>query len=158
MSICVMLTAEASNTGSEPFIRNDVAALKRDRLIWTDDNYIRDETIRAANAILVAAQTGAPLTNTWGGGEVVSADGMRDSLVILADVPEQQTDQMPYQIMTDTGAYGDVIFGLFRLLGYRFCPRIADTGGAQILKRITVHLTRYLRTVSILGKNRAAPG
>ncbi|CFV38644.1 transposase [Yersinia enterocolitica] len=33
--------------------------------------------------------------------------------------------------MTDTGAYSDVIFGLFRLLGYRFCPRIADTGGAR---------------------------
>lgn len=38
---------------------------------------------------------------------------------------------MPYQIMTDTGAYSDVIFGLFRLLGYRFCPRIADTVGAR---------------------------
>ncbi|KER02599.1 transposase, TnpA family [Photorhabdus temperata subsp. temperata Meg1] len=33
--------------------------------------------------------------------------------------------------MTDTGDYGDVIFGLFRLLGYRFYPRIADTGGAR---------------------------
>lgn len=178
ISICAMLMAEACNTGPEPFIRNDVAALKRDRLTWTDSNYIRDETIRAANAILVAAQSGVPLANIWGGGEVASADGMRfvvpvrtvhagpnpkyfkegrgvtwynlisdqysgindivvpgtlrDSLVILAVVLEQQTDQMPYQIMTDTGAYSDVIFGLFRLLGYRFCPRIADTG-SQIL-------------------------
>lgn len=177
ISICAMLMAEACNTGPEPFIRNDVAALKRDRLTWTDSNYIRDETIRAANAILVAAQSGVPLANIWGGGEVASADGMRfvvpvrtvhagpnpkyfkegrgvtwynlisdqysgindivvpgtlrDSLVILAVVLEQQTDQMPYQIMTDTGAYSDVIFGLFRLLGYRFCPRIADTGGAR---------------------------
>lgn len=56
---------------------------------------------------------------------------LRDSLVILAVVLEQQTELMPVQIMTDTDAYSDVIFGLFRLLGYRFCPRIADTGGAR---------------------------
>ena len=33
--------------------------------------------------------------------------------------------------MTDTGAYSDVVFGLFRLLGYRFCPRLADIGGTR---------------------------
>lgn len=69
--------AEACNIGPEPFIRNDVVALKRDRLTWTDSNYIRDETIRAANAVLVAAQSGVPLANIWGGGEVALADGMR---------------------------------------------------------------------------------
>ncbi|UNC52656.1 Tn3 family transposase [Enterobacter huaxiensis] len=77
ISICAMLMAEACNTGPEPFIRNDVAALKRDRLTWTDSNYIRDETIWEAYAILVAAQSGVPLANIWGGGEVASADGMR---------------------------------------------------------------------------------
>ena len=35
------------------------------------------------------------------------------------------------QIMTDTGAYSDVVFGLFRLLGYRFSPRLADVGGTR---------------------------
>jgi TnpA family transposase len=34
-------------------------------------------------------------------------------------------------IMTDTGAYTDVIFGIFWLLGYQFSPRIADVGGAR---------------------------
>ncbi len=63
--------------------------------------------------------------------DIVVLGTFRDSLVILAVVLEQQTDQMPYQIMTDTGAYSDVIFGFFRLLGYRFCSRIADTGGAR---------------------------
>ena len=42
-----------------------------------------------------------------------------DSLV-LAVVLEQQTELRPTQIMTDTGAYSDVVFGLFRLLGYLF--------------------------------------
>ena len=33
--------------------------------------------------------------------------------------------------MTDTGAYSDVVFGLFRLLGFRFCPSLADIGGTR---------------------------
>jgi TnpA family transposase len=51
---------------------------------------------------------------------------LRDSLILLAVVLEQQTE-----IMTDTGAYTDVVFGLFRLLGYRFSPRLADIGGTR---------------------------
>jgi len=51
---------------------------------------------------------------------------LRDSLVLLAVVLEQQTELKPMQIMTDTGAYSDVVFGLFRLLGYRFCPRLGS--------------------------------
>src|ERR1700738_1650518 len=54
---------------------------------------------------------------------------LRDSLVLLAVVLEQQTELQPTRIMTDTGAYSDVVFGLFRLLGYRFSPRLADIGG-----------------------------
>jgi TnpA family transposase len=46
-------------------------------------------------------------------------------------VLEQQTNLQPTQIMTDTGAYSDVVFGLFRLLGYRFSPRLADVGGTR---------------------------
>jgi TnpA family transposase len=56
---------------------------------------------------------------------------LRDSLVLLAVVLEQQTELKPTQIMTDTGAYSDVVFGLFRLLGYRFSPRLADIGGTR---------------------------
>ena len=29
-------------------------------------------------------------------------------------------------IATDTASYSDIVFGMFRLLGYRFSPRIAD--------------------------------
>jgi TnpA family transposase len=56
---------------------------------------------------------------------------LRDSLILLAVVLEQQTEMQPTQIMTDTGAYSDIVFGLFRLLGYRFSPRLADIGGAR---------------------------
>lgn len=177
ISLCAVLMAEACNTGLEPLIRGDVLALKRDRLSWVDQNYLRDDTLTAANSTLVAAQSQLVLANLWGGGEVASADGMRfvvpvrtvhagpnpkyfgvgrgvtwynllsdqfsglnditvpgtlrDSLILLAVVLEQQTDLQPTQIMTDTGAYSDVVFGLFRLLGYRFSPRLADVGGTR---------------------------
>jgi TnpA family transposase len=56
---------------------------------------------------------------------------LRDSLVLLSIVLEQETVLEPTEIMTDTGAYTDVIFGIFWLLGYQFSPRIADIGGAR---------------------------
>lgn len=176
-SLCAVLLAEACNTGIDPLIRNEIPALRRDRLSWVNQNYVRDETLSTANTQLVAAQNRVPIVKLWGGGEVASADGMRfvvpistvhagsnpkyfgigkgvtwynlisnqfsglnaitvpgtlrDSLVLLAVVLEQQTELQPVQIMTDTGAYSDIIFGLFRLLGYRFSPRIADIGGTR---------------------------
>ncbi len=51
--------------------------------------------------------------------------------ILLAVVLEQETEAKPTQIMTDTGTYSDVVFGLFRLLGYRFSPRLADMGGTR---------------------------
>lgn len=56
MSLCAELLAEACNTGPEPFIRHDTPVLRRDRLGWVKQNYLRDETITAGNATLVAAQ------------------------------------------------------------------------------------------------------
>ena len=32
----------------------------------------------------------------------------------------------PEMVATDTASYSDIVFGLFRMLGYRFSPRIAD--------------------------------
>jgi hypothetical protein len=176
-SLCASLIADACNIGPEPLIRNDVLALRRARLSWVNQNFIRNETIAEANACLVAEQNRIPLVHQWGGGKVASADGLRfvvpvrtlnagpnpkyfgyergvtyynlisdqftglnaivvpgtlrDSLSILAVVLEQPTELNPVEIMTDTGAYTDVVFGLFWLLGYRFSPRIADIGGAR---------------------------
>ena len=62
---------------------------------------------------------------------IVIPGTLRDSLFLLAVVLEQQTELNPTEIITDTGAYTDVVFGLFWLLGYRFSPRIADIGGAR---------------------------
>jgi TnpA family transposase len=54
-----------------------VPALRRSRLSWVKQNFVRAETLTAANAALVAAQNEIELARAWGGGEVASADGLR---------------------------------------------------------------------------------
>jgi hypothetical protein len=56
-SLCASMIAEACNTGPEPLICNDVPVLRRARLSWVNQNFIRNETITEANACLVAEQT-----------------------------------------------------------------------------------------------------
>jgi TnpA family transposase len=102
---------------------------------------------------------------------------LRDSLILLGVVLEQQTELKPFRIMTDTGAYSDIVFGLFRLLGYRFSPRLADIGGARFwridpladygklntlaknrinLERITPHWDDVLRLLGSLKLGRVS--
>ena len=64
---------------------------------------------------------------------------------------EQQTELQPVRIMTDTGAYSDIVFGLFRLLVYRFSPRLADMGGARFWR--IDPLADYGK-LNVLAKNR----
>jgi hypothetical protein len=208
-SLCAVLLAEACNTGTKPLVNNEMPALKRERLAWVNQNYIRDDTLIAANATLVAAQNKIALAHAWGGGEVASADGLRfvvpvrtvhagpnpkyfgygqgvtwfnlmsdqcsglnaitvpgtlrDSLILLAVVLEQQTELQLTQIMTDTGSYSDVVFGLFRLLGYRFSPRLADIGGSRFW-RIDKHadygdlnaISRHHISINKIVKTRGA--
>jgi hypothetical protein len=51
-SLCAVLIAEACNIGMEPLIRNDVPALRRSRLSWVNQNFIRNETLTEANTCL----------------------------------------------------------------------------------------------------------
>ena len=55
---------------------------------------------------------------------LTASDGqdVRDSLVLLALLLEQETELEPMEFMTDTAAYSDAVFGLFWLLGYQFSP------------------------------------
>jgi len=176
-SLCAVLIAEGCNIGFDPLVRHDIPALTRSRLSWVQQNYIRAETLTAANARLVDAQSEIPLAMDWGGGEVASADGLRfvvpvrtinagpnskyfgtergvtyynftsdqfsgfhgivipgtlrDSMFVLDGLLEQQTSLNPLELMTDTAAVSDVVFGLFWLLGYQFSPRLADIGESR---------------------------
>ena len=41
-SLCAVLIAEACNIGLEPLVRTDVPALRRSRLSWVNQNFIRE--------------------------------------------------------------------------------------------------------------------
>ncbi|GAB2796427.1 TnpA family transposase [Hymenobacter luteus] len=77
LSICAVLLAQACNIGLKAVARADVPALTLPRLSWVQQNYVRVETLTAANARLVDGQAQLRLAQAWGGGEVASADGMR---------------------------------------------------------------------------------
>src|SRR4051812_36151453 len=62
---------------------------------------------------------------------IVVPGTLRDSLLILGLLLDQETDLEPAEVMTDTAAYADTVFGLFWLLGYQFSPRLADIGDAR---------------------------
>ena len=49
-SVSAVLVSEACNTGVEPIIKQEVPALRRSRLGWVKQNYIRADTLTAANA------------------------------------------------------------------------------------------------------------
>ncbi len=177
-SLCAVLIAQACNIGLEPLVRDGHPALRQSRLRWVNQNFIRPETLSAANAMIVSAHAKLPIIGHWGDGQVASSDGLRflapktaihagpnpkyfgrgrgitwynmlsdqysglgatvvpgtlrDSLAILALLLDQETELDPVEIMTDSAAYSDAVFGLFWLLRYQFCPRLADIGGARL--------------------------
>jgi len=71
--------AQACNIGLSPVIKNSVPALSRDRLSHLDQNYMRIETIKQANRLLIEAQADIPLACLWGGGLVAPYCSVRDA-------------------------------------------------------------------------------
>ena len=61
-----VLLVEACNTEFEPLIRLDKPSLRRSRLSWVRQNYIRAETLTRAHAALVAAQIRIALARSGG--------------------------------------------------------------------------------------------
>ena len=64
---------------------------------------------------------------------IVVPGTIRDSLYVLDGLLEHETSLEVQEIVTDTAAYSDLIFGLFRLLGFQFSPRLADLGRHAVL-------------------------
>ncbi len=56
----------------------------------------------------------------------------RDSLHILDVLLNLDGGPKPEIVATDEASYSDMVFGLFKMLGYRFSPRIADIGDTDI--------------------------
>lgn len=77
LSVAACLVAEACNVGFTPVIQPGHSALSRSRLSHVQQNYLRPDTHRAANARLLENQADIDLVSQWGTGAVASVDGLR---------------------------------------------------------------------------------
>jgi hypothetical protein len=137
-SICAVLLAKACNTGFEPLIplgaqRNrtcDLRGLRSRRDTPALRRYGHERGVTFYN--LVSDQPRSSALSEFTGLNGITVPGtLRDSLTLLSVVLEQQIEPQPTEIMSDTGAYTDTIFGFFHLLGFQFSPRLADLGGTR---------------------------
>nr|BEK69259.1 hypothetical protein KPHV_64860 [Kitasatospora purpeofusca] len=172
VSLVALLVSESCNIGLTPVTNPAYPELTRDRLSHVDQNYLRTDTIAAANAALIAAQARVPLAQSWGGGLLASVDGLRfvvpkrsinsapspkyfgqkrgltwlnalndqvsgigamlvpgtprDSLFILDTLLNLDGGVRPEMVATDHASYSDMVFGIFKMLGFRFAPRFRD--------------------------------
>jgi TnpA family transposase len=171
-SLVALLVSEACNIGLTPVVNPGHEALTRARLVHVDQYYLRADTITAANAKLIKAQSQVPIVQFWGNGLLASVDGLRfvvpvrtissapspkyfgfkrgitwlnavndqvagigqmvvpgtprDSLHILDALLNLDGGVKPEMVATDNASYSDMVFGLFKILGYNFSPRFRD--------------------------------
>ncbi|WP_267242265.1 Tn3 family transposase [Streptomyces sp. PR69] len=59
-------------------------------------------------------------------GQMVVAGTPRDSLFILDALLNLDGGVKPEMVATDNASYSDMVFGIFKMLGYRFSPRFKD--------------------------------
>jgi hypothetical protein len=77
ISVCVVLLAEACNISLTEVAQPSVPALSYNRLSWVSQNYVRAETIAAANERLLSVYRSIPLVQRFGDGHIATVDGMR---------------------------------------------------------------------------------
>ena len=77
ISICAVLLAEACNISLTEVANPGVPALSLNRLSWVSQNYVRAETIAAANERLLDVYRRIPLVGALGDGHIATVDRMR---------------------------------------------------------------------------------
>lgn len=77
VSILAVLLAEACNIGFSPVSREGIDSLKYDRLMYVDHQYIRLDTLAAANKAIISPHKESAATFLWGDNQMASADGIR---------------------------------------------------------------------------------
>jgi TnpA family transposase len=80
----------------------------------------------------------------------------RDSLHVIDLIYRQDGGRRPEVIITDTGSYSDIVFGLLRLLGFDHRPQLAALPDAK-LWRIDADADYGPLTTAARGKNRPRP-
>ena len=73
-ALLATILADATNLGLSRMAAAS-QGVTRDQLLWTHDAYIRDESYRAALAVLINAHHRLPFSRVWGDGTTSSSDG-----------------------------------------------------------------------------------
>jgi len=74
-NLIAVLIANSTNMGLSRM--SDASGIVYDTLVWTQEWYMREETLRAANLRLIGYHQQLPLTPLFGGGTLSSSDGQR---------------------------------------------------------------------------------
>jgi hypothetical protein len=74
-NILAVLIARATNLGLTQM--SESCGVSCDVLAWTEEWYVREETLRDANRVLVNYHHALPLSQAFGGGTMSSSDGQR---------------------------------------------------------------------------------
>ena len=74
-NLLAVLIGQATNLGLSRMA--DASGIAYDTLAWTQEWYLREETLRAANLALVGYHQQLPLAAIFGGGTPSSSDGQR---------------------------------------------------------------------------------
>ena len=69
------ILAQACNFGTSRMA--ELCGISPDTIAWTTRWYLREDTLRAANAAVVNVHHRHPLAQVWGGGTLSSSDGLR---------------------------------------------------------------------------------
>ena len=77
ISVLAVLLAEACNIGFSPVSKEGIESLKYDRLMYVNHQYIRLDTLSAANKKIISAYKKLPTSLVWGTNQMASADGIR---------------------------------------------------------------------------------
>ena len=67
-------------------------------------------------------------------GQMVVPGTPRDSLFILDALLNLDGGVKPEMVATDNASYSDMVFGIFKMLGYRFSPRFKDLADQRFWK------------------------
>jgi hypothetical protein len=74
-NLLAVIISQATNLGLVRMA--DASGISSDTLAWTQEWYVREETLRAANQVLINYQRRLPLAAVFGSGSLSSSDGQR---------------------------------------------------------------------------------
>jgi len=74
-NLLAVIVAQATNLGLARMA--DASGIGYDTLLWTQEWYVREDTLRAANLVVIGYHQALPLAAVFGGGTLSSSDGQR---------------------------------------------------------------------------------